>query len=209
MSPPKFPFSFPFWKNMSTTDDSSTCSEIIKVMNAQTKNFVSIGNLCVFFNTVEWHRNILKRWFLVLSATQQTSDLVGDKYFFCPRIARASRRIKLLFFCWEAEKNLQSYQIQWDGWETGNKTFFYALNLETSQLLKPRAASFWQHWYKYACLGQKLLNHLGSGVYVMMSTSFLSHSFVRLSVWHLSVCQQFTSTLALSCKCQNLLSNCP
>ena len=41
MSPTEIPFSFPFWNTvmiMSTTDDSSSHSEIIKVLNAQTKN---------------------------------------------------------------------------------------------------------------------------------------------------------------------------
>ena len=40
MSPTEIPFSFPFWKIimiMSTADDSSNRSEIIKVMNVQMK----------------------------------------------------------------------------------------------------------------------------------------------------------------------------
>ena len=48
MSPAKILLScFPFWKiitSMSITDDSSTRSEIIKVMNSRTKNFKAIGN---------------------------------------------------------------------------------------------------------------------------------------------------------------------
>ena len=39
---------------MSTTDDSSTHSEMIKVMNVQMKNFKAIGYIdVVYFNTVK------------------------------------------------------------------------------------------------------------------------------------------------------------
>ena len=49
MSPTEIPFSFPFWKIitiMSKTDDSTTRSEIIKVMNAQIKTFKSESDVC-------------------------------------------------------------------------------------------------------------------------------------------------------------------
>ena len=61
----KILFNFPFWyiiTIMSTTDDSSNCSEIIKVMNMQMKTLkLSEIDVVVFFNTVEkMMQNILK-----------------------------------------------------------------------------------------------------------------------------------------------------
>ena len=58
----RIPFNFLFWKIItivSTTDDRTTHSEIVKLMNAQMKNFEAIGNWC----TVKWmtqktHQNI-------------------------------------------------------------------------------------------------------------------------------------------------------
>ena len=62
MLPAKIPFSFLFWKIimiMSTTDDSSTRSEIIKVMNAQMKNFEAIDQKLWYRQMWnEWHKNI-------------------------------------------------------------------------------------------------------------------------------------------------------
>ena len=52
MSPTKILFSFLFWKIvmiMSTTNDSSNRSEIIKVINAQMKYFEAIRNWCGYF----------------------------------------------------------------------------------------------------------------------------------------------------------------
>ena len=56
MSPTEIPFYFPFWKIimiMSTTVDSSTHLEIIKVLNAQMKNFKAIGSCMVYFYMVK------------------------------------------------------------------------------------------------------------------------------------------------------------
>ena len=56
MLPTEIPFSFPFWKIimiMSTADDNSNHSEIIKAINAQRKNYEAIGKWCFFFQYVK------------------------------------------------------------------------------------------------------------------------------------------------------------
>ena len=74
MSPTEILFYFPFWKIimiMSTTVDSSTHLEIIKVLNAQMKNFKAIGSCMVYFYMVKWMTQ-------KHSVSPRTSETVGD-----------------------------------------------------------------------------------------------------------------------------------